>query len=563
MTNAPSLIKQYCWYSRISIARLLTLLSAIAVGPSVGMGQSIALEPTGMVQVTPVSELSDRPPLQGSPPLESSLTPPGLRDVLPNEWAYDALESLLLRYQIPLGFPDGTYQGDLPLTRYQLAAAMIPVLDGLRESLSAGVQPLVHKSDLVLIARLQDDFEDILAESRQRLDKLEPRIGQIEAQLFSTTTVLDGEAILALTDQGGNENATQTTGQYRVWLDFSTHFSDRDALHTRLIISDSDSFGSVRSTAPLTEFETTAEATLIQNSRGNTHDGVELDWLNYSRSLGDRASSSINLYISAKGGTHSHYVDTVSPFGNGNHGDGAMTVFGQSSPIYTMGGGAGVGGEWGFGHDDTVSLAVGYLADQASSPDAGVFNRDYTALGQLTLRPAAGLQVGLTYVHGYHSPGNALFDAGLGEAIAGTGIANATHSALDTSAITHSYGLQTQIDLSRHVSLYGFGGHTDVRFVDEGDGDIWFYGVGLGVENWLIPKSSGGLIIGTEPYLANLDHPSFRVDTDTPLHLEAFYTLRLSDQVSISPGFIWLTAPNQDHDNRDRTIATLRTTFQF
>lgn len=558
MTNAPNLIKQYCGDAQGSIARMLTLLLVLAVDHAVGRDHAIALEPSDMAQVTPVSELLGQERLYPASTAHLSL-----RDVLPNEWAYDALESLILRYQIPLGFPDGTYQGDRPLTRYQLAAAMIPVLDGLTESLSTGVRPLIHKSDLVIIAQLQDDFEDILAESRQRLDELEPRIEQLEAQAFSTTTVLDGEAILALTDQGGNEEATQTTAQYRVWLDFATHFSEQDALHTRLIISDSASLGSGRPTAPSPELEieTTAEATLIQNSRGNTQDQVALDWLNYSRTLGDRAP--LNLYLSAKGGTHSHYLETFSPFGNGNQGDGAITVFGQSSPIYTIGGGAGVGGEWVFGQDDTMSLAVGYLADQASSPDVGLFNRDYAALGQWSIRPADGLQVGLTYVHGYHSAGNAIFDAGLGEAIAGTGIANATHSFLDTPAVTNSYGIQTRIDLNRQFSLYGFGGHTDVRFVDEGNGDIWFYGVGLSVEDWLIPKSSGGIMIGTEPYLTTLDHPSFRVNTDTPLHLEAFYTLRLSDQVSVSPGFIWLTAPNQDKDNRDRTIATLRTTFQF
>ena len=373
---------------------------------------AIAMEPTAMDQVTPVFEL---------------------RDVVPSDWAYEALESLIHRYHIPLGFPDGTYRGDRPLSRYELAAAMIPVLDGLMEALLAGEKQLIYPSDIVLIEQLQEDFEGILTESRGRLNALDVRTDNLEAQAFSTTTQLDGEVVLALTDQRGNEDVTQTTGQYRLWLDLSTHFSATDALNTRLIVSNSESLGQVsEDNLGVSALDTTAEATLIQNSRGNTQDAVELDWLTYSRSFGDRSNPTLNLYVSAKGGTHTHYVDTLSPFGNGFRGDGAMSVFGQASPIYTLGGGAGIGGEWVLDNDGKISLAAGYLADQAASYDAGLFNRDYAALGQLTLRPTKELQLGLTYVHGYHSPGNALFDAGLDEAIAGTGVANATHSDLDT-----------------------------------------------------------------------------------------------------------------------------------
>jgi carbohydrate-selective porin OprB len=50
---------------------------------------------------------------------------------------------------------------------------------------------------------------------------------------------------------------------------------------------------------------------------------------------------------------------------------------------------------------------------------------------------------------------------------------------------------------------------------------------------------------------------------DVPLHIEAFYRHQINDNISITPGIIWLTAPNQNNDNSDAVIATLRTTFQF
>ena len=584
--NTPNSIAIGLITTELSALSPMVVGLAIALLSGVRIGSAIAIEPEAMAQVTPVFELSNgasaenesrtyqlRDRSRSGEPVDefsehgsvvpySEFIQPELTDVDPDDWAYEALESLLNRYNIPLGFPDGTYRGDRPLTRYELAAVMIPVLDQLTESFYSGDRTLVQRSDIAIIEQLQNDFRRILAESRKRLIALDSRTRTLEEQVFSPTTMLSGEGILALTDQGGDRTATQTTGQYRVWLDFATHFSERDALHTRLLLSDGDALGRAENQTSRGGVMDTAEGTLIQNSRGNTQDQVQLDWLNYSRTLGDR-SDTINLYLSAKGGTHSHYVDPISPFGNGFRGDGAISVFGQTSPIYTIGGGAGLGGEWALDRAGTVRLAAGYLADQAATAEGGLFNQDYAALGQLTLQPSSTMQVGLTYVHGYHSPGNAIFDAGLEEAIAGTGIANSTHSLLDTPAITHSYGIQTTVELNNRLSLYGFGGYTDVNFIGQGDGDLWFYGMGVGIENWLIPQTSGGLIIGSEPYLAGFNHASLDAGNDTPLHVEAFYTLRLSDQVSISPGLLWLTAPNQDRNNSDRVIATLRTTFKF
>lgn len=54
-----------------------------------------------------------------------------------------------------------------------------------------------------------------------------------------------------------------------------------------------------------------------------------------------------------------------------------------------------------------------------------------------------------------------------------------------------------------------------------------------------------------------------RRDPDVDLHLEGFYRYRLSDYISVTPGVIWLTAPNHDNDNQDGIIGTIRTTFTF
>ncbi|PHM08572.1 carbohydrate porin, partial [Nostoc sp. 'Peltigera malacea cyanobiont' DB3992] len=37
----------------------------------------------------------------------------------------------------------------------------------------------------------------------------------------------------------------------------------------------------------------------------------------------------------------------------------------------------------------------------------------------------------------------------------------------------------------------------------------------------------------------------------------------VSDNISVTPGVIWLTSPGQNSDNDDAIIGTLRTTFTF
>ncbi len=56
---------------------------------------------------------------------------------------------------------------------------------------------------------------------------------------------------------------------------------------------------------------------------------------------------------------------------------------------------------------------------------------------------------------------------------------------------------------------------------------------------------------------------SFGEDQDTSLHVEAFYQYQVNDNISITPGIIWLTAPDHNSANDDIIIGTIRTTFAF
>lgn len=87
------------------------------------------------------------------------------------------------------------------------------------------------------------------------------------------------------------------------------------------------------------------------------------------------------------------------------------------------------------------------------------------------------------------------------------------------------------------------------------------------VSDLLQEGSQAALIVGAEPYLTAIDTDGDgddnAIENDVPIHLEAFYKYKLNDNISVTPGVIWLPTPNQDADNSDIVIGTLRTTFTF
>ena len=50
-------------------------------------------------------------------------------------------------------------------------------------------------------------------------------------------------------------------------------------------------------------------------------------------------------------------------------------------------------------------------------------------------------------------------------------------------------------------------------------------------------------------------------DEEKYLHIEAFYQYRIHDNIAVTPGVIWITAPDNNSDNDDPIIVTIRTTF--
>ncbi len=193
---------------QISLALLLGALSPAFPAIANPLG---SLQSEDLGQVTSVSQLSD---------------------VLPTDWAFQSVQSLVERYGCIAGYPDGTFRGNRAATRYELAAALNACLDQISDRFAT-------KEDLDAVKALQEEFAAELATLRGRVDGLEARTATLEAQQFSTTTKLEGSVILAA-QFGDQLNVAGPIGDSRpsiiseVELAFNTSFNGNDLLQVAL-----------------------------------------------------------------------------------------------------------------------------------------------------------------------------------------------------------------------------------------------------------------------------------------------------------------------------------------
>ncbi len=353
-----------------------------------------------------------------------------LRDVAPGDWAYEALRSLVDRYGCVSGFPNQTYRGTQALTRYEFAAGLNSCLTQLERLIAASES--VAREDLETARRLTEEFEAELATIGGRIDNLEGRIGFLEDNQFSTTTILNGEVIFGIADAfgggppGGCENLnlnlrngeaanvincgvregdeaistaddpeTETVFTYLARLGLQASFSGEDRLRMFLTTGNFDNGGftnpeSLNTYSPRLSYQAGLENQVI------------LDILEYRfPAFNDRVA----FYASTFGFSLSNVLTANSPYFD--IGRGAVSRFGQLNPIFRIGGAmdAGVGFDWLIA--DPVRLQVAYGTRDSGNPDGGFFGADHSALGaQILLQPTDDIVTGITYVNAYSSDGS-------------------------------------------------------------------------------------------------------------------------------------------------------------
>jgi hypothetical protein len=489
-------------------------------------------------------------------------------DVQPTDWAFQALQSLVERYGCIAGYPNGTFRGNRALSRYEFAAGLNACLDRVNELIATATADMVTKQDLATLQRLQEEFSAELATLRGRVDALEGRTAELEANQFSTTTKLKGEAIFAVTDTFGSETgkANRAVFQDRVRLGLETSFTGRDILTTRLAAGNATGFSLQDKTGNPINAGGVGKQTFEVGSTSPAN-SVKIDKLTYEAPLGPA-----RVYLSASGGQHSDYAAVNNPyfFDKTDGGKGALSTFASENPIYRIGGGSGIALNVPFGKPGSSflkpsSITLGYLASNANdpSPSNGLFDGNYAALGQLNFNVGNRVALAATYVHGYQKAGSSLFDSGFdGGALVGTAQANSlgvnSVTGQSSASSSNSYGISAAIKPSDKLSLSGFVSYHDVTgFGANDDKEAWSYGAGLALPDFGKKGNVLGIFGGAQPYSLGA------TGRETPYQVEGFYKYRVSENVSVTPGVIWMTSPGQNNTSNDAFVGTLRTTFSF
>lgn len=477
-----------------------------------------------------------------------------LRDVSPTDWAYEALRSLVDRYGCIAGFPNQTYRGSQALSRYEFAAGLNSCLNQI-ERLVASSEAVVRE-DLDTINRLTQEFEAELATIGGRIDSLESRTAFLEDNQFSTTTRLAGEVIFGLSNAftGSRDDDTedidsQVTLGNRVRLELESSFTGEDLLFTRL------STGNAPSLADETG---TFQGDLAFAEPADNDLGLEV--LFYTFSIGD----STDIIVGAAGTAADDIAPTVNVL-DGDGGSGAVSAFGTRSPIYLPPGDAGLGINQSFG--DKLLLSAGYLANPANDPsdDGGIFNASYNAIAQLTFNPIESLTLAATYTHSRDQS-----DTETGSSLANLQSFTEEEFGEAVSTISDAYGLQASWAVSDRIIVGAWGSLSKVVAdssldgqIDRGSQTIWQWAATLALPDLGKEGNLAGLIVGMEPWVTDSSIDALGEDEDTSLHVEAFYQYQLNDNIAVTPGVIWVSAPDNNSDNDDLIIGTIRTTFTF
>jgi hypothetical protein len=479
------------WQSLLAVPAALG--AAVAVS-----GSAIAAEAASTVDVSSFD--------QDSVQLAQITSVSELTDVLPSDWAFQALQSLVENYGCIQGYPDRTFRGQRSMTRYEFAAGLNSCLDVIATLIAqSGIDP----DDLATIRRLQEEFQAELATLRGRVDALEAETATLRAQQFSTTTKLRGQVDLqGVVPFDTVPSDTSTSVASRARLNFDSSFTGNDRLRIRLQGAQGNAI------TPLGG---------LSNASGGSFASVVVDDFYYQFPVGSR----ITLTASANGLQGDDYVtSTIVPF------DGPSVADAGGPQFYDVGGsssnGAGVGVSIAF--TDNIVLDAGYTGGYtgASDPTVGIFaatSQSYIA--QLSFLSDSFLDLGLVYMHNDQS---AAFQGG---AAGGT----------DTFA-----GL-----LNLDFGGFFIAGHGAFQSFNGGDDFSWT--AGLGFNDLFIEGTQLGVYGGQLPQLVGY--------SENPFMIEGYYEVPLNEFLTITPAVIYGDTGLAGVTDQTGFWGALRATFRF
>ena len=450
-----------------------------------------------------------------------------LSDVRPTDWAYQALSNLVERYGCVAGYENGTYLGGKAMTRFEAAALLNACLDRVTEVTDE-------------LSRLMNEFQNELTVLRGRVAKLENQTAALQAQQFSTTTKLRGEATFVLGGVEGarlanNTNVGNTAFNYDLRLNFDTSFTGKDLLKTRLRSGNfsSQPFGSSSSLFKLDKAESTSN-------------NVQLDRLYYSfpaLAKGVTLTAGALVRNTEMAWIPTAYKSDILDF---------FAVAGAPG-VYNKATGSGFGAQWvqpGKKGKGGFVAGINYVAQNGSDSTKGEFDAS-GALNTLVQFGYRAPQYGIAFGYRNGTEGTRIrtfngVNGNAGNLIAGQG---SNGYALNAYWQPKTSGIIPSVS-----AAYGWNYVSGPATPNAAtNSQTWMAGV-----QWsdvFAKGNSSGFAIG-QPGNA----PTLSKDA---LMWEAFYRYKVSDAISVTPA-IFYVSNNQGFKNASSNYGgVIQTTFRF
>ena len=424
-------------------------------------------------------------------------------DIKPTDWAYQALSSIVAKHGCLAGYPDGSFKGGNAISRYEAAALINSCLDRISEL----------TDDLKL---LTNEFKLELQTFHGRVDRLSTKASMLEAQQFSTTTKLKGEAVMFL---GGIPNYTynqakagNTTFNYDLRLNFDTSYTGQDLLRARLRSGNFSSNPFANKTQPFA-----LDLAVPYNST------VKVDRLYYTFPIGK--SNSIKLTVAAiarntelawlPSAITSHLLDTYNVGTTG---------------VYNKAMGPGLGFQW------VQNVAKGkpyfiantnFIVESGGDSSKGLFNSS----GAQNVIAQVGYKSnnwGAALGYRYGSQGTITRN---GNGVAGLALADGQYS---NSFAVNAYWQPNKTGWFPSISAgYGYNfvnGGTTGSATATNTSKSWI--LGFQWDDAFAKSNAAGIILGQPAYASGASQSN-------PWLMECFYKIQATDNISITPTFFY------------------------
>jgi len=428
------------------------------------------------------------------------------------------------------------------------------------------------------------EFEKELAVLKGRVDGLEAKVGELEANQFSTTTKLKGVATMVIGGVSGTLQPAASPGasiisaidsefldgelsdyflnegdnitfNYDVKLNFDTSFTGKDLLRTQLRTGNSSASNAFQPYAnPNTGLEAFTDQCAGNNSLGNIlpgvgngcADGVNVNRLFYQFPIGSNFTATLGAKV--------RQDDMLAMWPSAYPADSVLDLFTYAGArgAYSLNLGSGFGLSW---KKNGWSVSLNYISqDQAASNSYSGLGEDYTGTFQLGY---AKNNWGVAFAYTYANFEPTILGFTLGDSVATNNIGLSGYwTPLESKwvpSISAGFGYSTKDD-------NGFGVQPEA----------WTWMVGLQWADAFIKGNALGMAIGSAGQVGPFGTGGFLIDADKDLGFdeakdtiayELWYKFQVTDNISVTPAFFYVQNSFEGAD--DNFGGLVKTTFRF